>query len=167
MRLFLIAYRRVTALRSNSRFNGFNSRLDRCQFPFNAQRELARNGLIWPAVFGAMTALIRQNRKNSRFYGKNREPGSGSFERMIVPEAANMPLTARRTDVLAPDLPRGDAAHPAHTLPATRTCRTCRDTFRRGRRHWCRSCLWTIFSVEDDYVRRRRAWLASETSSRQ
>ena len=68
----------------------FEFPVHRIQFPFKAQRELARNGLILPAVFGAITALIRQNRKNSLFYGKNREPGCGSFERMMALEAANI-----------------------------------------------------------------------------
>ena len=45
-------------------------------------------------AFIAETVLIGQKRKNSRFYGNNREPGyGGSFETMIVPEAANMPPT--------------------------------------------------------------------------
>ncbi len=35
---------------------------------------------------------------------------------MIVPEAANMPLTPWQTEILAPDLGRGDPAHLAHAL---------------------------------------------------
>src|SRR5215813_7110166 len=161
MDLFPIVYRRVKTLCSNSRFNKFNSRLDQCEFPFKAQRELARNGLIWPAVFGAITALIRQNRKNSLFYGKNREPGCGSLERMIAPKAANMPPTTWQTDVWAPDLHRGNAAHLVHILPATRTCR---NRCRRGR-HRCRSCLCGQFfalktimcGAEEPGLRVRRA----------
>ena len=50
----------------NSRLGGKNSRLGRL-------REFARNGLISPAVFPVGWRLYRENQKNSRFHGNNRE----------------------------------------------------------------------------------------------
>src|SRR5712671_292774 len=60
-------------LRYNSRFGVFNSRFGPNKFPFSLLREFAGNGLICLAVFGAKTALIENNRENSRFHGNNRE----------------------------------------------------------------------------------------------
>jgi hypothetical protein len=58
---------------NNSRFGTINSRLGRFEFPFDPLRELIRKALIQRVFFGAETALIGQNRKNSRFHGNNRE----------------------------------------------------------------------------------------------
>src|SRR5262249_45819333 len=63
------------ALRHNSRFGVFNSRLGGRKFPLPALRELAGKGLIHLAVFAAKTAVIGQNGENSRFDGNNREFG--------------------------------------------------------------------------------------------
>src|SRR5215831_21312291 len=54
-----------------------NSRLGRKKFPFSRQRELTRKRLISLLVCGAETALLTQNRKNSRFHGNNQETHSG------------------------------------------------------------------------------------------
>src|SRR5215831_2440744 len=53
-------------LRKNSRLGLKNSRLA-------PLREFVHKQLIWFAVFCTKTALAWQNRKNSRFHGKNRE----------------------------------------------------------------------------------------------
>ena len=58
---------------SNSRFRGFDSRLGSNKFPFSRLRELARKVLTYLTVFGAKTAVLGENRENSRFQGKNRE----------------------------------------------------------------------------------------------
>ena len=48
---------------------------------------------------------------------RNDEGDYLSFDKMIVPEAANMPPTPWQTEIFAPgDLRRGDAAHLAHAL---------------------------------------------------
>jgi len=60
-------------LGENSRFGEFNSRLGRREFPFALLREFARKGLIYLAVFAAKMAGAGENRRNSRFVGKNRE----------------------------------------------------------------------------------------------
>src|SRR5258705_11935871 len=77
MGLFLVLFwcSAVTGdiLRYNSRFGVFNSRLGRRKFPFPLLRELARKGLIRLALFGTRTALLGNNRENSRFHGNNRE----------------------------------------------------------------------------------------------
>src|SRR5215472_15912173 len=56
-------------LSRNSRFGEFNSRLSR----YGRLRELAGNGLIWLAVFAPESLRNERNRRNSRFYGNNRE----------------------------------------------------------------------------------------------
>jgi hypothetical protein len=105
MGLFWIVYWWLAALGSNSRFGGFNSRLSRQKFPFRQQREFPRKHLIYLAVSSTKVALTGRNRKNSRFYGNNRELCyGGSFEKMIVPEAANMPPTPWQTEILAPGI---------------------------------------------------------------
>ena len=60
-------------LRYNSRLGGFNSRLGPNKFPFGPLRELAGKGLICLAVFATRTALMGNNRKNSRLHGNNQE----------------------------------------------------------------------------------------------
>ena len=50
-----------------------SARLTGIKFPFSRQRELACKTLIWLAFVCAETALLTQNRKNSRFDGKSRE----------------------------------------------------------------------------------------------
>ncbi len=60
-------------LRHHSRFGVFNSRLGADKFPFGRLRELVGKGLICLVVFGAETALMENNRKNSRVHGNNRE----------------------------------------------------------------------------------------------
>src|ERR1700730_15816121 len=69
----LLIWYAAVVLGSNSRFGGFNSRLGPNKFPFSRLRELARKGLTYLTVFGAKTAVFGDNRKNSRFHGKNRE----------------------------------------------------------------------------------------------
>ena len=67
---------------SNSRFGGFNSRLGPNEFPFSRLRELARKVLTYLTVFAGKTAILGENRENSRFHGKNREfcpPISGAW----------------------------------------------------------------------------------------
>ena len=87
----------------NARFGGFNSRLGPQEFPFNLLRELAHMALIGLVVAVPKAALSRRNRKNSRLYGNYRESGyGGSFDMMMVPEAANMPPTPWQTEILAP-----------------------------------------------------------------
>ena len=61
------------ALRYNSRFHGFNSRLSRRKFPFPSLRELAGKRLIYPTVFAVKDDGYRRNREDSRFHGNNRE----------------------------------------------------------------------------------------------
>ncbi len=61
------------ALRYNSRFHGFNSRLSRRKFPFPSLRELAGKRLIYLTVFAVKDDGYRRNRENSRFHGNNRE----------------------------------------------------------------------------------------------
>jgi hypothetical protein len=61
------------ALRYNSRYGGFNSRLGPNKFPFSLLRELTGKGLIGLAFFAAKTAVIGQNRESSRFHGNNWE----------------------------------------------------------------------------------------------
>ena len=65
-------------LRYNSRFGVFNSRLSRQKFPFLLLRELAAKSLIYLDVFVVKTALVGNNRKNSRFHGNKREIGRGA-----------------------------------------------------------------------------------------
>jgi hypothetical protein len=60
----------VGAVFPDSRLGGFNSRLGANKFPFCPLRELAGKDLIYLAVSGAETALMANNRENSRFEGK-------------------------------------------------------------------------------------------------
>jgi len=60
-------------LRYSSRFGVFNSRLGPNKFRFPPRRELAGKGLIYLAVFATKTALMGNNRKNSRLHGNNQE----------------------------------------------------------------------------------------------
>jgi hypothetical protein len=123
-----MVYWRSALLGPNSRFGGFNSRLGRCKFPFGTLREFARNGLICLAVFSAKTALTGQNRKNFRFYGKNRESCYGdSFDMMIVPEAENMPPTPWQTKIRTPGIAgsRGRAATRINAPPPAVTRQHC------------------------------------------
>src|SRR5215831_817129 len=76
MGLVLVFFWRSVTAWIYSRLGAFNSRLGVQKFPFKALRDFACNYLIRLAVFGAKTALPRQNRKNSRFHGKNREFGA-------------------------------------------------------------------------------------------
>jgi hypothetical protein len=56
-------------------------------------------------IFSGERRFGAANRRNSRPYGNNREPGyGGSFDMMIVPEAANMPPTPWQTEILAPGI---------------------------------------------------------------
>ena len=57
----------------NSRFGVFIPRLGRSNSPLNLPRELAGKGLIRLAVFATRTALMGNNRKNSRLHGNNQE----------------------------------------------------------------------------------------------
>src|SRR5690348_1429942 len=57
----------------NSRFDEFNSRLGGHKFPFTPVTEFAGNGLIRLNVFATEQRLSGPNRKNSRYYGNNRE----------------------------------------------------------------------------------------------
>jgi hypothetical protein len=57
----------------NSRFGRFNSRLGANKFPFMLRRELPSNPLIWHANLGPWSGVNRENRKNSRLHGNNRE----------------------------------------------------------------------------------------------
>src|SRR5215470_8171242 len=101
----------------NSRFRRINSRLGGRKFPFSLLREFAHKHLICLAVPSAKAALIGQNRKNSRFYGNNRDSGyGGSFDMMIVPEAANMPPTPWQTEILAPGICAGAMPRICRTL---------------------------------------------------
>ena len=65
MGFLLVLFGGLVAL-FNSRFGGFNSRLREFKFPFRLLRELARNVLIWPAIFGQEAIVNRENRKISR-----------------------------------------------------------------------------------------------------
>jgi hypothetical protein len=73
--LVLFCYSAVSgdALRYNSRFDGFNSRLSRRKFPFPPLRELAGKSLDYFTVLEAKTTVIGENRENTRFHGNNRE----------------------------------------------------------------------------------------------
>src|SRR5882762_10716910 len=71
--LFWCAAVARAVLRYDSRFGGFNSRLSADKFPFSRPRELAGKSLIYLADSGSDTALIENNRENSRFHGNNRE----------------------------------------------------------------------------------------------
>src|SRR5215471_21465225 len=64
---------------NNSRFGDFYSRQGDKNSRQGLLRELARNGLIWLAVFCAKPALTGQKRKNSRFHGNNWERRSGGL----------------------------------------------------------------------------------------
>src|SRR5262249_38470265 len=66
----------------------YNSRLGPIKFPFSRLRELARTPLIWPAVFGAASALFGNKRKNSRFHGNNRVIAAAALLLAAVPAAA-------------------------------------------------------------------------------
>src|SRR5713101_7939175 len=57
----------------NSRFDVFNSRLGRREFPVRTAREFAGKGLICFAILSTKRRLNGANRRNSRFNGKNRE----------------------------------------------------------------------------------------------
>jgi len=61
------------ALRFNSRFDGFNSRLSRRKFPFPSLPELAVKRLIYLTVLAVKDDGYRRNREDSRFHGNNRE----------------------------------------------------------------------------------------------
>jgi hypothetical protein len=61
------------AVGDNSQFGVFNSLLSRREFPACAARELAREGLICLTVFAARREVCGENRRNSRFDGKNWE----------------------------------------------------------------------------------------------
>ena len=78
--LVLFCYSAVSgdALRYNSRFDGFNSRLSRQQFPFPPLRELAGKGLIYLTFSRQKRRFIGENRENSRFHGNNREVAADS-----------------------------------------------------------------------------------------
>jgi hypothetical protein len=105
MGLFLTLFWWFAVNSRNSRFGGFNSRLAPQKFPFNLLRELAHMALIGLVVAVPKAPLSRRNRKNSRLYGNYRESGyGGSFDMMIVPEAANMPPTPWQTEILAPGI---------------------------------------------------------------
>jgi hypothetical protein len=71
--LFWCASLAGEAFWDNSRFGEFNSRLGPNKFPVSRLRELAGKGLIRLTVFAAKMAVSGENRKNSRFHGKNRE----------------------------------------------------------------------------------------------
>ena len=108
MGLFLTVFWWFAVNSLNSRFGGFNSRLGPQEFPFNLLRELAHMALIGLVVAVPKAALSRRNRKNSRLYGNYRVSGyGGSFDMMIVPEAANMPPTPWQTEILAPGICAG------------------------------------------------------------
>jgi len=99
MSFFLTVFWWFAVNSRNSRFGGFNSRLG---FPFSLLRKFAPNafiGSLFPMRKWHLSATIG----NSRFNGNNREPCyGGSFDMMIVPEAANMPPTPWQTLILAP-----------------------------------------------------------------
>jgi hypothetical protein len=57
----------------NSRFERSNSRLSANKFPFPLLRELACKRLIGRSVLGGVSSRNRENRKNSRLRGNNRE----------------------------------------------------------------------------------------------
>src|SRR5216683_1318407 len=77
MGLFLVLFWCSTVagdiLRYNSRFDVFNSRLGSANSRLARLRELAGKGLIYFIVFADKTTVFEQNRRNSRFHGKNRE----------------------------------------------------------------------------------------------
>ena len=61
----------------------------------------------------------------------------GSFDMMIVPRRRTCRRHRGRPRSWRRGLSGGDAAHLATRSPAMRTCRTCRNACRTGRRHWC------------------------------
>ena len=73
------------ALRYNSRFGGFNSRLSRRKFPFPPLRELAGKSLNYFTVLAAKTTIIGENRENSRFHGNNREISADTAQPATAP----------------------------------------------------------------------------------
>jgi hypothetical protein len=77
---------RVDILPANSRFDRFNSRLGRRKFPFTPLRELAAKRLICLAILVAERRLSRQNRRNSRFCGNNRELAVGVGVNTLAPD---------------------------------------------------------------------------------
>ena len=57
----------------NSRFCESYSRLGLLKFPFNLQREFARNVLDCLSIFGTKRQLLGRNRRNSRLNGNCRQ----------------------------------------------------------------------------------------------
>jgi hypothetical protein len=57
----------------NSRFGGINSRLASHKFPTSPLREFNGKRLICPIIFVVEWCWRRQNRRNSRLHGNNRE----------------------------------------------------------------------------------------------
>jgi len=89
----------------NARFGGFNSRLGPQEFPFNLLRELAHMALIGLVVAVRKRHLVGTIEKNPGSTGITGNPGhGGSFDMMMVPEAANMPPTPWQTEILAPGI---------------------------------------------------------------
>ena len=99
-------------LRYNSRFGVFNSRLGSNKFPFSPLRELAGKDLIRLAIFGAETALMWNNRKNSRFDGNLPPP-----ERAVA-QRATAAICVARADRLVACQPRECSPLRATRCPA-------------------------------------------------